>query len=374
MRVAHVLSSFELGGQERVALDLCRAQRAAGHVVLAVSLAPAEGGALVSAFRASGVELEHVGRRDGFDLGLVPRLARLLRQRRVDVVHTHNPRALVYGAPAGKLAGAVVIHSKHGVNPDPPRRRRLRRAAAHWVDAYVAVVESLARIAEEERECDPERLHVVANGIDLSRFAQDPVARRAIRAELGIPDSAWVIGTVGRLAPEKDHALLVRATEVLRGKDVHVVIVGDGPERARLEGARFVHLPGSKSDVPRWLAAFDVFALSSRSEGLPLALIEAMATELPVVATRVGGVADLVEDTVSGLLVPADDAVAFASALRALSDDRPRARGMGRAGRARVLEQHSAERMARQYDGLYRMCIARRRLRHARVRGGGLVT
>lgn len=367
MRIAHILSSFELGGQERVALDLSKAQRVAGDFVLAVSLAPSGEGALAGAFRDAGVEVLQIGRRDGFDVGLVARLAALFAAKRIEVVHTHNPRALVYGAPAGKLARAVVVHSKHGVNPDPFRRRALRRAAAVCVDAYVAVAQSLADIATAERECSPARLHVVPNGIDLTRFTPDPSARRAIRAELDLSDDVWVIGTVGRLAPEKDHALLIRATASERERGVHVVIVGDGPERSALGCAHGVHLVGVRSDVPRWLAAFDLFALSSRSEGLPLALIEAMATELPVVATRVGGVGDLLEDSVTGLLVPAGEVEGFEAALVALAADRPRARAMGRLGRARVLSRHSASSMALRYQALYAESLAARGLEQARV-------
>jgi len=370
MRIAHVLSSFELGGQERVALDLARAQREQGHWVAALSLA--EGGALRRDFVAAEIAIRELGAQSGFEPSLVPRLARVLSSDGIEVVHTHNPRALVYGAPAGKLAGAVVVHSKHGVNPDPLRRRVLRRGAALCVDAYVAVTSSLARLARAAHECDPERIEVVPNGIQLSAFGPDAAAREQIRRELGIPSDAWVIGTVGRLAPEKDHALLLRASEGLRRAGVHLLVVGEGPERPRLEGELLVHLPGMRSDVPSWLAAFDVFALSSRSEGLPLALLEAMATELPVVATRVGGVADLVEEGVTGLLVPAGDAPRLGAALAELSADRARARRMGRAGDARVRERHSAEEMAASYLRLYQRLLGAARLRHARARGGGL--
>lgn len=365
MRIAHILSSFELGGQERVALDLATAQRAAGHFVLAASLASRRGGALVGAFRDAGVDVVEVGRTDGFDVGLVPRLTRLFRTKRIEVVHTHNPRALVYGAPAGRLNRAVVVHSKHGVNPDPLRRRRLRRAAAMCIDAHVAVVRSLSDIALAQRECAPECAHVIPNGIDLARFAPDPESRRSVRAALGLADDAWIIGTVGRLAPEKDHELLVRATVRLREQGSHLVIVGEGPERPKLLGAPGVHLVGVQSDVPRWLAAFDAFALSSKSEGLPLAMIEAMATELPVVATRVGGVGDLLEDCVTGLLVPASDVGALGSALAVLARHPERARAMGRAGRARVLSRHSAASMALAYQMLYQTLLERGQPRRA---------
>lgn len=371
MRIAHVLSSFELGGQERVALDLARAQVLAGHVVIAASLSPRDDGALRGAFEQAGVEVRRVGFRDGFDPAAILQLAWLLARASVDVVHTHNPRALVHGAPAAKLARGLVVHSKHGINPDPPRRRRVRRIAATLADAYVAVTPSLADVALEMHECNPDRLQVVPNGIDLARFSRDPEARRELREELGFPEEARVIGSVGRLAPEKNHALLLAATERIRSETVRVVLVGDGPLASELQGARFVHLVGARDDVPRWLSAFDVFALSSSSEGLPLALIEAMAAELPVVATRVGGVGDLVETGVNGYLVPPSDAGELGLALQRLVDEPERARAMGSRGRERVLARHSAERMADDYEEIYQALLVERRLHHAQVFGGG---
>lgn len=116
LRIAHILPSFHIGGQERVALDLARSHRAQGHHVLAFAIDPPEGAPLADAFRAAGVVPGFVPKRPGFDLGQVFRLARVLAREKIDVVHTHNPLALTYGAPAGKLARAVVVHTKHGEN------------------------------------------------------------------------------------------------------------------------------------------------------------------------------------------------------------------------------------------------------------------
>ena len=139
MVIAHVLSSFDLGGQERVALDLARLQRKEGHTVLAVSLSPLPEGPGAEAFRGAGISATTIEKRQRLDPYLPFRLAAYLRREHVSVVHTHNPHALIYGAPAGRLASAVVIHSKHGLNPDRPRRLWLRRVAARFADAYVAV-------------------------------------------------------------------------------------------------------------------------------------------------------------------------------------------------------------------------------------------
>lgn len=365
MRIAHVLSSFGIGGQERMAAELSRAQHAAGHSVVAISLSGDADGPVREMFRAAGVHTITEKKGPGLDLSLPVRLAFRLGLERVDVVHTHNPHALLYGAPASKLARAAAVHTKHGINPDRPRRLWLRRAAGALVDAYVVVTPALAAVARENRECNPARLSVVPNGIDVSLFAPSTAARSAARARLEIPPDARVVGTVGRLAPEKDQALLVRAMLPLLGPLRHLVIVGDGPEREALDAlvhssgkAAYVHMTGARDDIPLLLPAFDVFALPSRTEGLPLVLLEAMSTELVVVASAVGGIPDLIEHGATGFLVPPGECEALASQLVSLLDDPPRADQIGRAARQRVVAKHSLERMAAGYEALYRSVIA----------------
>jgi glycosyltransferase involved in cell wall biosynthesis len=363
--IAHVLSSFDLGGQERVALDLARTQRAHGNEVLVVSIAPPPEGPIAEELRQAGVRAETLAKRSNLDPSLPLRLAALLARAGVEIVHTHNPQALIYGALAGRLAGARVVHTKHGINPDRPRRVWLRRAAARLVDAYVVVTPTLARIASHE--CDPNRVHVVANGIDTSSFTPHPDARSDSRRELGLPEDAWVVGTVGRLAPEKDQALLIKAMAPLLGERRRLVIVGDGPERDALSAVvreanveRHVLMTGARSNVARLLSAFDAFALPSRTEGLPLVLLEAMASELPVVATSVGGIPDLVVPGVTGLLVPPRDAEALQAALLSLIDRQVLARQMGLTARRHVLARHSLGAMAKAYGQLYEAARGRR--------------
>jgi glycosyltransferase involved in cell wall biosynthesis len=360
MIIAHVLSSFGQGGQERVAEDLARLQRASGHEVFAISIAPGPEGVTATAFRAAGVLPETIAKRPRVDPTLPVRLAAYLRRHRVNVVHTHNPHALIYGAPAAWLAGAVVIHSKHGMNPDRQRRLWLRRVAAKLVDAYVAVTPSVAKKALEQGDCKSSRLHVIPNGIDVVRFAPSQSERRKIRGELGIPGDAWVVGTVGRLAPDKDQALLVDAMAPLLSEGRRLIIVGDGAERdalraqvASLPGARYVHMLGERGDVESILAALDAFALTSRTEGLPLVLLEAMATGLPVLSTAVGGVPDLVEHGVTGFLSAAGDRAPLSSRLASLSTDGALSRRIGEAGRHEILQRYSVDRMARDYGILY---------------------
>jgi glycosyltransferase involved in cell wall biosynthesis len=246
------------------------------------------------------------------------------------------------------------------MNPDTARRLWLRRGVSTLVDAYVAVTPALARAALDSRETSAERLHVVPNGVDLSRFKPDPAAREAVRAELGIPPSAWIVGTVGRLAPEKNQALLLRAMMPLLDERRQLVIVGDGPEGAALKAlaaeswrSEYCHFVGARNDVERYLAAFDVFALSSLTEGLPLVLLEAMATGVPVVSTAVGGIGDLIERGETGLLVPSEDEPELRRQLLFLASLPTAALRIGLAGRKAAFAKYSVEQMAERYQALY---------------------
>ena len=357
LRIAHLLSSFAMGGQERVALDLAAAQVRRGHEVSAISLAPLPHGVLAGELVARGVTLHSVPKGPAFDVGTIARLRRLLRACHIDILHTHNPQPLAYGAPAGRLARVAVVHTKHGVNPDRGRRLWLRRMGGHLVHAYVAVSQATAEVAARDRECPPGRLSVIPNGVDLDAYRPDLDARREIRAALEVPPEAWLFGTVGRVSVEKDHALLVRAVGPLLGPRVRLVIAGDGAELANVRAeasayAPWIVLTGVRHDIPRVLASLDAFVLSSRSEGLPLALLEAMATGLPVVATNVGGVPEVLADGSAGILVSPRDERALRHSLGALMLDPAAAVALGARGRERA-RHYDAAGVVDRYMSLY---------------------
>ena len=367
LAIVHVLSSLGMGGQERVALDLAAGQAERRHRIWVVSLDARAEGPLADAFHDRGVGVAHLPKRTRIDPSLPARLFSLLRRHRVDVVHTHNPQPLIYAAAPARAAGAAVVHTKHGVNPAPARQRWMRRASASLTSAFVAVADHTAEVARSGRECPRSRLRVVPNGIDLSRFAPDPAARADIRAELGIPDSAHVVGTVGRLFVEKGHTRLLDALAGLLSSGSHVVIVGAGPEDDNLKAhARglpspgSVHLLGARRDVPRILTAFDTFALTSLREGLPLVVPEAMAAGLPVVATAVGGLPKVVAHGETGFLVEDGDARALRRRLEQLAADPSLARRLGARGRERALAEFSADAMVARYMEIYRAAVGHR--------------
>jgi glycosyltransferase involved in cell wall biosynthesis len=358
--IVHVLSSFGVGGQERVALDLAIGQKARGHRVSVVSLAPPPDGAMADEFREHGIVVDRVPKSgDGVDASLVAKLARTFRKLEADVVHTHNPLPLIYGAPAARLARAAAIHTKHGINPGGRGHRILRRAAAQLTYAFVAVSDTTEQQARAQNDAPAGKIHTIANGIRLDRYHPDAQARLETRTELGL-DDAWVVGTVGRLDDFKNQALLVRAMAPLLSEKVRLVIVGDGPAReaveaevAKLREPKWVVLTGRRMDVPHIIPAFDVFALSSKSEGLPLVVPEAMAAGLPIVTTAVGGLPSVVDEGVTGMLVPVEED-ALRGALKKLVDDHALAKRMGEAARNTALERYSADRMVEAYLALYR--------------------
>jgi glycosyltransferase involved in cell wall biosynthesis len=366
LSIVHVLSSFGVGGQERVALDLAIGQKQRGHRVSVISLAPLPDGAMADEFREHGIAVDRVEKRgEGIDPLLVGRLARTLRRMQAEVVHTHNPLPLIYGAPAARLAGAAAIHTKHGRNPAGRANRLLRRAAAQLAHAFVAVSETTAEQAREQHDAPRSRMHTIANGIRLDRYHPDPEARAAARVELGLGD-ATVVGTVGRLDTYKNQALLVRAMAPLLSSQVRLVIVGDGPARADVEAVvaalpepRWVVMTGRRMDVPRLMPAFDIFCLSSQTEGLPLVVPEAMSASLPIVSTAVGGIPTVVDEGETGFLVPVDE-TALRAALQTLIEDPVRARTMGVAAREVALERYDYGRMVDAYLALYQNAISNR--------------
>jgi len=361
LTIFHVLTSFHIGGGERVAVDLAKRQHAQGHRVTVVSLEAPPDGPLSGELTRAGIPVRRVIKKPhGLDPTLSFRLGALFARKRADVVHTHNPMPLIYAALPGRIVRARVIHTKHGANAASSRSMALRRRAASFVHHFVPVSDETAEEALRQRDSAARRISVVRNGIDLSRFGPDADMRTEVRDELGIPGDAWVVGSVGRLIELKNHALLIRAATPLLGDGFHLVIVGDGPTMETLQQLRAesphpesIHLLGVRRDVPRLLTGLDVFAMSSQSEGLPLVVPEAMATGLPIVCTAVGGLPAVVDEDETGHLVPAGDEGLLRTRLAQLAGDVGRSRTLGNRAREVALQRYSAERMVADYAALY---------------------
>jgi sugar transferase (PEP-CTERM/EpsH1 system associated) len=367
--VVHVVLSLNVGGLERVVLRLL--ERIDRSRYAPIVLALEEPGALAWELERLDVPLRVMPRRQGLDPRLVWDLAAFLIRERVDLVHTHNPAPHLYGALGAAVAaaravsprrGPRVIHTKHGRNqPGSPRKVLVNRVAAAFTDRMVAVGRDTRNVIVDIERVEPSKVVTIANGIDVDQYKPGG-DRLAALARLGLGECGYHVGCVARLSPEKDHATLLRAFAELRRvrPDARLTLIGDGPCRQALEALALqlriqgdVVFAGMRSDIAETLAAFDTFALGSVTEGISLTLIEAASAGLPIVATRVGGNAEIVRQGETGLLVPPGDFRALAEGLAWCAGHPSEARSMGARGRMWAVQRFGVAEMARRYEGLY---------------------
>lgn len=371
--VVHVVNSLAIGGLENGVVNLVNATSSRfRHVIVCMTA----DGPLHARLRP-GAEVIVLGKRPGQDPWALLRLVRLLRQLRPLIVHSRNWPA-VDAIPAARVARVpLVIHGEHGREVSDPdgrnrRRNRIRRALAPLVHHFVTVSTDLRRWLIEDVRVPAAKVTAIHNGVDLSRFGRG--GRLESRVRLGLPAAAPIVGTVGRLDPVKDQAGLIRAFATVRmaHPDALLLIAGDGPCRAELERVAatlgqkdHVRLLGSCDDIPTVMSALDVFVLPSIAEGISNTILEAMASGLPVVATRVGGNPELVEEGVGGALVPRQDPTALAGAIAGYVGDAELGRRHGQASRQRANGDFSLERMVEAYANLYTSLAASRLARSA---------
>lgn len=292
--------------------------------------------ALVPDVEAAGVRVQCLGGGKALDPRWVLRLRRLVRERRYDLIHTHMPYA-AFGARYGLgRHRPVLVHTEHNVWSRYHPATRFLNARSYDTNAAVIAVSDAVAASIDPAVGPP--VHTVIHGIDSTAFDRGPRARAAARRLLGLEEDDLVVGTVGNFTVKKDQRSLLAAFAELDYPSARLVLVGTGPleqdlhgEAARLRVEERTVFTGSRGDVADLLPGFDVFALSSLHEGLPIALLEAMAAGLPVVATDVGGIHEALEDGRSGFLVPSADPSALASRLSKLLADVSLRRQMGEA-------------------------------------------
>jgi glycosyltransferase involved in cell wall biosynthesis len=306
-------------------------------------------------------------------------LVKLMRTFRPHVVHTHTAKAGTLGRIAATLCRVpVVVHTYHGHVFDgyfSPWKTRLvvgvERVLAHRASALVAVTERVRRDVLARGIGRPDRAVVVPLGLDLDPLVAAPARRGELRAELGLAPAVPLVGIVARLVPVKAHETFLQAARAIAPArpDVVFLVVGDGERRAELEGAvraaglgSRVRFLGWRADLDRLYADLDVVVLTSKNEGSPVALIEAMAAGRPVVSTRAGGVEDVVADGVTGRVVPIGDAAAVARAIVDLLEEPAEAARLGAAARDAVVTRFASARLVDDVDRLYRRLLAERGL------------
>jgi glycosyltransferase involved in cell wall biosynthesis len=359
VRIVHVTESLEYGGAERVVVTLANSQRAR-HVV-SVVCAKREGE--LTAQLARDVDVLCLGKGEGNSIRAVLRLARFLRKCEPDVVHTHDWGVFLDAVWAARIARVQhVVHSVHGRYMAYPAtvRARLKKRLRHWLerralercDAVVCVSRALCGDVANELGIEASCLSTVYNGVAAGAHSMHPV-----RA----PDVFRFVA-IGRLAAVKNLALLIEAfaTVAKAHSGATLRIVGDGPERnflerraAEMDLTHRIAFSGFVDDVDAVMRDADAVVLSSLSEGLPMSILEAMRAALPVVATRVGGVPEIVIDGQTGILVESRDARALGNAMASLIADRDAASRMGQAGYERLTQTFTIERMVAAYEALY---------------------
>lgn len=368
LHILHLISTSGLFGAERVLLELASQSRQLGVDVTV---------AVVKNSRNPNSELAEAACREGlptvvipcegrFDSRIVRTLGDEIRRSGVKVVHSHNYKSNYYARQAAAQTGAHWIVTNHG------RRSGFKLFLYALFDALLVrnadrVVAVSPKISGQLVTLGISRdvLSVIDNGVDLCRFTDLPARADAGRV-LGLADDVYVIGSVGALSEEKGHRHLLRTLKIVRESipNAVCVLVGDGPERARLEMMtremdvmEAVFFAGKRDDVPTILPRFDLFVLPSLSEGLPMVLLEAQAAKVPVIATNVGAISTVIQDGVTGMVVPPGNAQALTEAIIRSHNAAAETRNMAMKGYQRVKEHYSAENMAQQYLNLYREMV-----------------
>ena len=368
IRLLYVVGNFVTGGAERHLLEMWRRLDRTRFDVRIACLK--REGAFTPLVEALGLPITdlRVGKRlyDPSGAAGFLRLVSLVREFRPDVIHGYLFGPNLFAAAAGRLCGVpVVAIAKRNVDAfETPRQIAVQRRA-HALATHVTAVSEQVAESSVALGVPRERITVIPNGVDVARF-DGADAEPARAGALGLPAARPRFGAVGCLAPRKDYGTLLRALAILagQGRAFSCAIVGDGPDREPMERltaelglADRVAFLGERGDVDALLPAFDVFTLSSREEGIPNALLEAMAAGRPCVVTRVGGNAEVLDDGRTGWLVPPEHPTALAEALAATLDDPAEARRRGDAARAAMLAERSIDAMVRRHEDFYHRAL-----------------
>jgi len=359
MRVMFMVTSMPVGGAETLLVNLIRRidrKRFAPELCCLKDLGP------LGEEMIQEIPTFHNQLAFKYDLRVLPRLVELFTLREIDAVITVGAGdKMFWGRLAAYIAGVPVIASAIHSTGWPDSINWLNRQLTGITDRFIGVASPHGKHLVEVEKFPAEKVTVIPNGIDTNRFRANLAWRSEIRSELNIADEKVVCGIVAALRPEKDHALFLRAAKKVADQlpDAHFLIVGDGPMRNEIETLRDklglrtkVTLTGSRGDIPQLLAAMDLFALTSKNEASPVSILEAMSTQLPVIAPRVGSIPDAIDDQENGVVVEASDLDQTAAAMLGLMQDENRRQQFGQSAREKVMAYGSLESMVSGYEEL----------------------
>lgn len=377
--VLHLIGTLSPGGAERNLYYLAEAM--AGSRLRYGICCLVERGELAGEIEGPRLPVFDLGFRKRHFLRTVFRLRRLFKEHGVTVLHTHLYYPGMIGRIAAWMAGVpVVITHEHGKTLWKKwYHRAFERLATGRTDLRIAVSQDIMNLRMRTESTPPEKIRLVYNAVDPSHFEVDQEARKKTRRALGI-DNFMVVGTVGRLVDAKSFDLLLEAARRVcdRKPYVRFILAGAGPlEKELLEkrdalglGEQF-HFLGQRRDIPELLAATDLYVISSKREGLPISLIEAMMAGKPVVSTAVGGIPDTLTHACDGVLVEPGDAEALSQAITDLIDNRPRMEVLGRNARKKAIERYSPDKVLAELEAIYIELLGRKGLDFGAPDGSG---
>lgn len=359
LRCVFIITSMPVGGAETLLVNMMR--RMDTNVIRPQVICLKEPGPLGEQIASEfPVHSNLIGGK--FDFAVLSRLVKLLHRVRADMVVTVGAGdKMFWGRLAAHVAGVPVIASALHSTGWPDGVGRLNRMLTGMTDAFIGVADSHGEFLHDFERFPKDKIHVIRNGVDTDRFAPSSDARDDVRRELGLEPDTPLVGIVAALRNEKNHGMLVRAAAKMRGRhpDAHWIIVGDGPERAGIESlagelgiADRIHLLGTRHDTPRLVAALDIFALCSLNEASPVSILEALACEVPVVATNVGSISESIRPGETGCLIESQDTDALVARVSELLGDSSLRMSMGTAGRRLVQQTGSLQSMVDGYTQL----------------------
>lgn len=366
IKIMQVTFGLEFGGLEQVIYNLCRF---CNQKLFKITVCCLErDGFLAKEIKKLGIAVESCTYRTGIKKYLrALEVQKLLKKHRTDIVHTHNTTAYLDGIVAAKFAHVpIIIHTDHcRLYPDKKRYMIAERIASMLSTKIVAVSKHTKSDLEKWEKIKSEKIIIIYNGIPQFPEYQLKNLNKKIRFELGIDDNNMIVGSVGRLEAQKNYDLLIKAASIMCQKiaNVKFVIIGDGSKRLELEKLireqglqNRIILAGWKTNIIDYIKNFDIFVMTSNFEGMPIVLLEAMATKKPIIATNVGGVPEMIESGKNGNIVLSHNPVQFADEIQNLLTDKSSLKRYGENGYQIFANKFTVEKMIQQYEHLYLDC------------------
>ncbi|VAX34860.1 hypothetical protein MNBD_UNCLBAC01-1102 [hydrothermal vent metagenome] len=361
MKILQVVLSLKCGGLEKLVIHLSEKLKERGHYVEIVCLG--QKGELGEEAERKGIFVTSLNKNDGVDLKLLWRLKKIIKEKEIDLLHTHNMSPLIYGSLVARWVGIKMVNTRHG-----RASHKTYRFIWNLTSRVVAISDDARTELLQHNFIEENKVKVIYNAINLSdfEFIKNIQFKTQVWHDFGLQSDSLLIGIVARLSIEKDHKTLIKAFQRIAesSMDVKLLIIGDGQLKENLKSLvkklnieNKVKFLGFRKDIPELINILDLFVLSSTMEGVSLTLLEAMAAGKPVIATNVGGNPEVVVDGDTGLLVPSGDPKKMAEAIIKILSDKELAAQMGNAGRKRVEKFFSLEKMVDKYEKIYQEVI-----------------